>query len=1053
MELLEAVAEHGSISAAARSMGMAYRHAWVLIDDLNRCFGAPVVATATGGRRGGGARLTPLGAELVRRFRAMERRAGRAVARELRGARGPDERCHLVAALRPARRRARAPVPPACRRRAHRRIQRGTTKDPAMPAALPPARRRRIRARLLAARCRRPDPPAAPVAPPAPEAPRRAPDYDVYVTEDQEVVEQIGPRRVIDEDRIRERSARTLDEVLRLEPGVYVRTGNEGVPRVDMRGLRSRHVLLLLDGIPFNSTEDGQFDPALIPSESMERVKLQFGNASTLYGDGPMAGVVQVETRRPGDGLHGSLGGDFRSEEQLLGRFTLSGQRGDFDGLAAGSGFYRHGFPLADASRPAPARTATAATTRSAIAGTCCSRAAGRPARRCASAPCSTPSTAPISCRPTRSTIRAILFASRVRYERVEDQTGFSGQLSMQWDPEGPLEVRSWLYANAIEEDRRRYDDDGYDSMGDPRTSGTGQADNDSLLSGHALHAGWTLGEYGKLEGVFQSRREDFASNGTIRDVRLGGGRFAVRAFDDHAHQTVYNGGLEYEVEPLRDVGVVLGYTHSFLDKDSGENDDGATLLAGTFWKLRPGTRLRGSVSRKVRFPSLLQLYEPGRGNPDLEAEHSWDYEIGLSQELPGRTLLDVTAFWLDVDDYIEQVEAGGLFANQDRYRFRGVELTLATHPFEALDLLASYTFMDSENRSSGVDQDELQNRPEHRTSFEARYRLPWGFAVRGALYYVAEQSVPRAMRRSGSAAPATTSSPTCGWPGPCWTSASRSTSGSTTSPTRASRTATASLLPDAYSTAASRAASEGTRVDLLVAIDDTDNAEPGCVGTGRLARMLARELVERGLAGSATVTRHQLLVHPDIPYTSHNSAACVAAGEVREGVEVVADAARRFLLDHPNQGANPGLCVLAPGAVPPFLLAFARRAQSEVLALQEADRTAARLDGVVWWHGETGQGRIGALAAAALRHSGEDGRFIGLSGIRALEGVLTVGEIRTRSPVARVETLDGEALADDVPIDTQDWVRPALRGGQPVLRVRRIEDRWVPEEKWRKYR
>ena len=70
VSLLEAVARHDSISGAARSMDMAYRHAWVLIDDLNQCFGAPVVATAAGGRRGGGAKLTPLGEEVVRRFRA-----------------------------------------------------------------------------------------------------------------------------------------------------------------------------------------------------------------------------------------------------------------------------------------------------------------------------------------------------------------------------------------------------------------------------------------------------------------------------------------------------------------------------------------------------------------------------------------------------------------------------------------------------------------------------------------------------------------------------------------------------------------------------------------------------------------------------------------------------------------------------------------------------------------------------------------------------------------------------------------------------------------------
>jgi molybdate transport system regulatory protein len=82
-ELLDAVAQHGSISAAARSMGMAYRHAWEMIDDVNRCFRRPVVATSAGGASGGGAELTPFGAELVRRFRAMERAAARAMARDL----------------------------------------------------------------------------------------------------------------------------------------------------------------------------------------------------------------------------------------------------------------------------------------------------------------------------------------------------------------------------------------------------------------------------------------------------------------------------------------------------------------------------------------------------------------------------------------------------------------------------------------------------------------------------------------------------------------------------------------------------------------------------------------------------------------------------------------------------------------------------------------------------------------------------------------------------------------------------------------------------------
>lgn len=83
VRLLEAVAERGSISAAARSMQMAYRHAWEMLDDLNRCFREPVIETAKGGRAGGGARLTSFGEELIVRFHAMQAKADAALASDL----------------------------------------------------------------------------------------------------------------------------------------------------------------------------------------------------------------------------------------------------------------------------------------------------------------------------------------------------------------------------------------------------------------------------------------------------------------------------------------------------------------------------------------------------------------------------------------------------------------------------------------------------------------------------------------------------------------------------------------------------------------------------------------------------------------------------------------------------------------------------------------------------------------------------------------------------------------------------------------------------------
>jgi molybdate transport system regulatory protein len=84
VRLLEAVERTGSISQAGRALGMSYRRAWLLIDDMNRCFRAAVVTAQPGGARGGGAALTPFGQKLIRDYRAIEAEAEAAAKARLR---------------------------------------------------------------------------------------------------------------------------------------------------------------------------------------------------------------------------------------------------------------------------------------------------------------------------------------------------------------------------------------------------------------------------------------------------------------------------------------------------------------------------------------------------------------------------------------------------------------------------------------------------------------------------------------------------------------------------------------------------------------------------------------------------------------------------------------------------------------------------------------------------------------------------------------------------------------------------------------------------------
>ena len=81
--LLEAIERAGSITAAAKGLGMSYRRAWLLVDETNRGLIGPAVETATGGSRGGGTTLTPIGHKLVRQYRALERDAAVSATRRL----------------------------------------------------------------------------------------------------------------------------------------------------------------------------------------------------------------------------------------------------------------------------------------------------------------------------------------------------------------------------------------------------------------------------------------------------------------------------------------------------------------------------------------------------------------------------------------------------------------------------------------------------------------------------------------------------------------------------------------------------------------------------------------------------------------------------------------------------------------------------------------------------------------------------------------------------------------------------------------------------------
>ena len=224
-----------------------------------------------------------------------------------------------------------------------------------------------------------------------------------------------------------------------------------------------------------------------------------------------------------------------------------------------------------------------------------------------------------------------------------------------------------------------------------------------------------------------------------------------------------------------------------------------------------------------------------------------------------------------------------------------------------------------------------------------------------------------------------------------------------------------------------------------LIGIDDTDNLETR--GTGHRVRQLADWLAENALAVPKGITRHQLLIHPQIPYTSHNSSACLSVET--KNADYVWDASREFLLREAATGSDVGLCLAEWDSVIEEAQSFGRRAKTEVLTILMARRTASmagiRCEGLTG----TGGGVIGALAGVGLHRAGNDGRFLWLPGLRELIGRYPVEEVMAKGHIERVCTLDHDELSPEKIIDVGEWVRPVLLNGKSTLFVEEQNHEW----------
>lgn len=583
---------------------------------------------------------------------------------------------------------------------------------------------------------------------------------EVVVSAKRGGVESVGTVSRVDAEDIQTSGARNLNEAVDLLPGLNVMVGGDAVPKIDIRGFRPRHNLLLLNGIPINSTYDQQFNPSIIPVENIAEIKLTTGASSVLYGQGGLGGVINIITKKGTEGTSGMIGGEVGEGAQHIARASISGAGDRYDYFVSGSYYDRNAYPLSDDFEDTPLESKKyrdnsdkknssffvnfgydfSPDFNTGVSFSYITGKYGIPVVAYASA-------------------SGDIFAPNKRFERMDDLEGLSVQVAADYHPiQSLFNVRGWVFYNQMDEEHNRYGDDGYDNFTSDPLIKTFNLDDTATVKGLTLQPRYDFGDAGALTFAFSAQQDTWESRGdawTIWSPYWPPG-YVQKQVDDDKKTEIYLAAVQYEYTPSADLGLVFGCGYNRQDQDeptggdidqgghilpdSNDSDNAYSLMAGAYYDITDNTRLKTASQRNIRFPSIRQLYDEDSGNPSLETERVYHYTAGIEQELPADIHLDVEGFYTVARNFIEKdSRRSEQFQNYDKYLFSGFEITADVKTFRDLTLRTSYSYLQAKDKS-GSGRDELQYRPKHRVTLETRYDFNCGFTPYASLVYVTDQ-------------------------------------------------------------------------------------------------------------------------------------------------------------------------------------------------------------------------------------------------------------------------------------------------------------------------
>lgn len=486
-------------------------------------------------------------------------------------------------------------------------------------------------------------------------------------------------------------------DVLKNAPSIDVaRTGGPGgTTSVFIRGAKSEHTLVLIDGIEMNNpiSTGRTFNFANLTTDNIERIEIIRGPQSTLYGSDAMGGVINIITKKGTGGPHISISAEAGSFDTYRENAALSGAGALFN--------YSLSLSREDAVGFSAANEKDGNTERDGYQNTTVSTRLGF----------------------TPTDELGVDFVLRYTDSRadIDNAGGAGGDDPNNTDENKQLFLRTVARINLFDgfwvqrfgfslSDQDEENNNGKDpSHPSDLTESTFNSNIVKFDWQHDLY----LHKTNTVTAGFEYEEEEGESRFHSESAF---GPF-TSDFDNKKARTrgVY---LQDQIKLFDSLFTTLGVRTDYHSKFGSET----TYHAATAYILKgTGTKVRGTFGTGFKAPSLFQLFSQ-YGDVNLTPEKSTGWDIGLEQTLLNKkAAIEATYFRNDFDDLIDFDSSTSTYKNISKAWTRGVELSASLRPVDVLTLSANYTYTDTEDKTTGA---ELLRRASNKFGFDLSYRF-----------------------------------------------------------------------------------------------------------------------------------------------------------------------------------------------------------------------------------------------------------------------------------------------------------------------------------------